>query len=540
MALATWPGPFADGALGHPYGDLADHYWGAWWIGERLLGGELPLHTALTHQPEGGALWHVDPIGGLITLLLRPLGFPLAWNLLVVGHVLLAALVARAMALDLTGSLSGATAAGVLVGTSPYLLGLAHSGLTEYLGLAPALGFTWALLAAMGRREQGRVHWLIAALLLGLCTAQAFYYGAFGLLLGLCLVPGRGWGGRALTLLKVGAVWALLAAPMLALVFSTLHAPDAAFSQEAAPGWSYASLPATDLMSWLRPGAWYHPDTPAMGNPGILHVNYVGWVALALALLGALRGGRALAPGAGLYGLFALGPVLSWDRAPVRVAGVLVLLPLALAYAPGSPFRFVHHPYRMVALWLPLLALLLAHGVAALPRLARPLVPLLLALEALGASPAPWPLAVTPLPDPSPYESLDAPGAVLDWPPDASTANRRYLMAQVAHGRPIAAGVNHFLSERLRSDPLVSALLRDLQDPQRRARNRDVPARGPVLRPARPGESQLGALGFAYVVLHEDELSPQEWARSQRTLARSLGPPRFEGDGWAAYAVDLP
>ena len=54
---------------------------------------------------------------------------------------------------------------------------------------------------------------------------------------------------------------------------------------------------------------------------------------------------------------------------------------------------------------------------------------------------------------------------------------------------------------------------------KRRARNRDVPARGPVLRPARPGESQLGALGFAYVVLHEDELSPQEWARSQRTAA---------------------
>ncbi|MCB9758340.1 MAG: hypothetical protein H6739_00730 [Alphaproteobacteria bacterium] len=533
----TWPGVLADGALGHPTGDLADHYWGAWWVSEGLLQGRWPTETALTHQPEGGALWHIDPVGAALVTLLRPLGFPLAWNAMLTLQVLAAGLMGFAMGLAFAeGDRVAAVGAGVTMGASAYAVSLLHSGLSEYLGLVwPAL-YVWALLRALDTGER----WWWAALALAMCTAQAFYYGAFGLLVAACAVPGAGGLRRAWTVAKVAALWALVSAPLMAVAWRTLHGEGSAFALSEAPGWDYRSLPATDLMSWLRPGAWYHPDTPAMGNPGILHVNYLGWLTLGVALLGALGTprGRSVAPTAGLYAALALGPVASWGRAPLRVGGAPLLLPLAALYLPGSPFAVVHHPYRMVAFLLPLLALLVAAGLHRLPLAIAAPLPALMLIETLFASPAPWPAPVTPLPSVAAVRSVEADGALLDWPPDATAGNRRYLMAQVAHGRPIAAGVNTFLSETLRRDPLVASLLRALEDPVARARNRDVPYAGPVVLPAEGRATRLGALGFGHVAVHDDLLSPLELERTHRLLRRALGAPVAQADGVVIYAVE--
>lgn len=533
--LVLWPNPLADGALGHPQGDLADHYWGTWWFGERLLQGESPLLTHQTHLPEGGALWHPDPLGGLLGLALRPFGFPLAWNLLVTLRLLAAAILALGMGQAFTGRPLGGVVAAVVVAASPYEISLIHSGLSEYQGLALPLLCTWVTLRSLETGERPA----LVGLLMFAATAQSFYYGAFALLFALCGIPGRGWADRAATMARAFAVWALLALPWMAVAWSTLHGDHPAFSPEQAPGWSFAELPATDLMSWLRPGAWYHPDTPALGNPGILHVNYLGWGALLLGIFGVFRDprSRSLLPHAAIFGAFALGPVLSWNRVVLRVLGVTVLLPMALFYLPGSPLRFVHHPYRIDAFVLPFVALFVAAGACALPRWIGALVAPALLAEALLASPAPWPIARAEVPDASLVAELPGEGAVLDWPPDATSANRAYLMAQVQHHRPIAAGVNTFLSTTLLRDPLVAELVRALDRPMQRARNRDVPPRGPVVLTPSPGESQLTAYGFAWIVLHERYLSSGERARAELLLQRALGEPQLSGPDVQIYAL---
>jgi hypothetical protein len=348
---------------------------------------------------------------------------------------------------------------------------------------------------------------LLPAILLFLATLQAFYYGLFGLLLGACLIAGSGSATRARIFLKMAGVWALLSAPLVFLARRSLHAEDALVTAQNAPGWQPSSLPVTDLMSWFRPGDWVHPPTPQLGNPGILHVNTLGILLLVLLLVGWRRSThlRSLRWGSALFGAFSLGPRLSWGG---HVTGIL--LPMALLYLmPFSVFDAIHHPYRIAAFLMPLVALWAAAGLATLPRRLQFWIPGLVLAEWLLLSPAPWPIHTTELPDVALH--LEAPeGAILDFPPDLSRSNRRYVMAQVEHQHPIAYGVNRFLSPALKSDPLVGTLLRCMKHPQRLARNRDIPPRERVIVPPRPGNPTLKALGFESIVLHKDFLSEHE------------------------------
>ena len=66
---------------------------------------------------------------------------------------------------------------------------------------------------------------------------------------------------------------------------------------------------------------------------------------------------------------------------------------------------------------------------------------------------------------------------VLDWPADATHWNRRYLTWQTQHERPVAVGVNVFMTETLQADPLIGALANQLDDLHQRA-DRDTPFSG--------------------------------------------------------------
>ena len=401
VCVALWPLPAllfgGTDAVGHEVGDLADHYWGTWWFGLELLSGHLPGSTDLVQYPGDVRLWYVDPLGAMIGLFLRPLGFPGAYNGMVLFQAMFAALAAYAVGVWATGSRAAAFVAGAVAGASPYMMGLVYSGLSEYFGLGFPVLFTAALISAMGLDPRGRppvrgAPW-IAGALLAACAAQAFYYVAFGGLLTICAVVGPGWRGRVRTAAHIAVVSAVLAAPLFIAAWITLSSPDAAVTQENAPGWAYKALPATDLFTFFRPGEYYFPDT-RKSNPGILHVNYLGWVALGLAGLGLVRVRaelsrvRALLPMAATYLVFALGPRLCVGGTLATWGAGAVPLPLALLYVPGSPFRFVHHPYRMVAFFIPVLALLAAVGALALPRAARFVAAGLILLEATVASPA--------------------------------------------------------------------------------------------------------------------------------------------------------
>lgn len=524
------PGLVRGEAVGHPLSDLADHYWGSWWFGLELLSGRLPLRTTLTHFPDARTLWTVDPVGSLLALPLRPLGYPAAWNGTLLLQVWMAGVAAYAAAVDLLERRSLGLFVGLLVVASPYLLGLLHSGLAEYAGLTFPVLYTWALIRSLGADPRGRPPlrwgWLVSGLLLVACTAQAFYYGAFGAVLAGTFALSVDWRARLPRLLAMAGLYTLLAAPPMVLLWQTLKGADAAVGEHNAPGWEQVELPAIDLLTFFVGGDYRFPDTVALGNPGVLQVNYLGWVALLLAVVGLVRAPavRRMAGPFGLFALLALGPRLAVAKTLLSVGGISVYLPLALLYFPGSPFQMVHHPYRMVAFLLLPLALLAASALRRWPRWVTGLAAAALLAETVLLSPAPWPLPTTSVEPPVlPGPALVGPR--LDWPADATDWNRRYLVWQVRHGQPIAYGVNVFLDEGLRRDPLVHKLVYSLDDPLTRAANRDVPYRGRVLLEPDPGQARLYELGFRSVVVHRDGLSATEWPRVRSLLQASYGAP---------------
>lgn len=534
--LVLWPLPLAGGALGHPGSDLADHYWGAWWWGGEILAGRIPLATTISHLPAGQPFWYVDPVGAALALLFRPFGFPAAFDLALCAEVLLGGVALYGLAWRRFGSVPGAALAGAIGISAPFALGLLHSGLTEYLGLFfPALLVGAGLEAAEGRSRA----WLVAGLAVGLCTLQAFYYGAFACLLLACLALGPGAGRRLRGLGPALGLGLLSSLPLLWLAGATLFGVEGAVDARTAPGWQQVQLPATDLTLFLRPGRHYFPDTPALGNPGILHVHYLGWVASLLCVAGFARhaGLAAHRRAALLFLALALGPAIAWNGHPVMIGDMPAPLPLALLYrVPHSPLQYVHHPYRLTAFLVPLLALGAAAAASRGPRwLAWAALPLLLA-EHLFLSPAVWPLPQTDVRPPAVYAALPGPGGVLDWPPDASTWNRRYEAWQVAHGRSIPYGVNVFLRDPVLADPLVADLLAVLEDPVRRVRNRDVPGDARFPPPEATGRTALPEHGLRYLVLHPEALGGGEERATRAVLDRWLGPPILD-EVWALPAT---
>jgi hypothetical protein len=519
--------PAARGLVpGHPMSDLADHVQGAWWWGGEVLSGRVPWRVDGILWPDGGVLWYPDPIGAALALPFRWLGAPGAYTVSLALQCAANALAAAWLGRRIGGP-DVAWMAACVVGPSAYVASLVHGGLAEYVGIWPIVLFAGGMLGWLGNGERP---WL-PAVAMGVATLQAAYYGAFCGLLGLCLAVGSVERlRRALPVLAVGAA---LSAPTLLAIRASLASPEAAVVRELAPGWVQPVPPGTDLLLWLWPADRYHPDTPALGNPGILHVHSLGWLALGLAVLGWTHpAARPFRWGAVCWLVLSLGPTLVADGWPLRIAGVDVPLPGRILWLPGSPFAFVHHPYRMVAATLPLLGVLAGLGALRLPAPARIVAGLAVVGEAWLLSPAPFPWEGTDATPPALYADLPD-GAVLDLPADLRLPNRRYVLWHASHGRPVPYGVNTWLARSLREDPQVQDLLRTLGDVGRRT-NRDVPPREPAW-PGKRDHGGLGGLGIAAVVLHPD-LAGDDADALRARLAAALGEPEAR-DGRYVWVV---
>jgi hypothetical protein len=428
--LVTWPlVPRLGRELpGHEQSDVWEHAWGYAWFAGCARSLRFPWHTTEVAWPGGGTLWFADALGAWLALPLAPLGPALAYGAAVLGLVFSAMLAMYALARHQVGDGAAAVLAGVIYGGSAFVLTTIHSGTSEYLHLG-ALPALW--LALERRSVRGAVAaWAWA-------TWASAYYAAFaGILL---ILAGAGW--RFTTRVVLG--WSLVGAPALALMGLSVHVPDAIVTPDSAPGWRYADLPAVDLLTLVHPGDYAFPDLARGGNLGIRHSGYLGLAALALAVAG-LRSARDLRVPVAVSTILAMGPRLC-------VAGVAtaIPLPLALLYVQGSPFRFVHHPFRLVV--LPMLFVALAAARAVRGRRAVVATVAVLA-DVLLLSPATWPLATSDASLPA-EEAADGP--VLDYPPDARGLSRRWIWLQALRGRSTPYAPNDYVPRSIQEDPAL-------------------------------------------------------------------------------------
>lgn len=551
LALALVGPPALDTMPGHEQSDLYDHVWGWYWFRREILHGRLPLWTAITHG-SGGALWFVDPLGALWSLPFQAiLPLPAAVGAVIWLRAAAGLWAFYALGISYWRDRGAALATAAVGGAGAYTLSLLHSGVLEYLEVAP-LPLFWL---ACRRRTDPRAAGWAAACWVWACLGS-FYYGAFtGLLwLGACRVAGIGFGARVLArailplaLITGTAAW-------------TLSHPDAVIAADSAPGWNYKNLPVTDLLTFVHP-SWHFPDNARAGNLGILHANSYG--VLPLLLAGAVwlrrrhdpevrRLGRAFVA----LAVLALGPVLCVAGNVITAGGWAIPLPAALLYLPGSPLRFLHHPYRLVILPLIPLSLLAGRalagqGIAGTTPVMRAL-PLLIiggiVAERLLASPAPWPVARASAEIPPIYATLpvtnavDAQAGVLDFPPENHLQNRRYAWYQTAHGRPVPYGVNVYVPEELRLNPAWLSWMACLQDRGARAIPREGgapvwngrPLKGLQVTPATvaAGRRQL-AERYGWLVAHTGAMSAAEVG----CLRERMGAPTAEAGDALAWAL---
>ena len=503
-----WVGGIRESVVGHPAGDLADHMWGNEWFGGSLRRGELPFWVRENYFPEEKVLWHVDPMGGLFRAIFWNIPGGWVWNVYISCLLFFSSLMMYLFAYNLHKNRVIALILGIMLQTSAFSGGLIHSGLAEYLNMGWGIALLWSL-----HRER----WWLAGLFLGICGYQAFSYGLIGGLVALAFAF-RG----IKQLWKVYLPALILIAPALWAGWKSLSHPNAAFSAEQAPGWSYQSLPVIDLFGWFRMGDWVHPNTPAMGNPGILQVHYLGWVILLSCIWGFWKNDASRAWFRKISGvlIFSLGPKLSINR--WMPLGGKLFLPLALFYLPFSPFQMVHHPYRIMAFTLPLLLIGVGYGFKKIPAWGQIILLGFYIGEQLQA-PGNYPFVRAKI-----EENIGMEGARLDWPPDFSAPNRQYLFAQLKHKYPIVYGVNMWMPETVRTDSGVQRWIRLLDNPRKRSKNRDMPPlpmHSIYEKDFSTEPSQLREMGIEWLVVHLEYLSKKEEDRLLPQLEKEWGEP---------------
>ena len=494
---------------GHPQGDTYEHLHGYAWVARRLAAGSLPWDAVDFGLPEGGVLWFPDLLGALLMLpLTLTVGAPLAYTAGVVVQVWLGLLGGYALGVRFGGTRSTGALSAVVFGASPFVLGLLHSGVSEYLhvGMFPLL---W--LAAERAFERGG-RWIVAAGLawawLGWANVYYALFAAFVPVVAWLAGPPVPWGLALRRTLAAAALAAVLLTPVALTIAASLAAPGALLREDSAPGWSWVFLPANDLAGFVLPGDQLFPDFRDGGNFGIRHVSYLGAIAVLCAASVWRRWWKPLL----FVGVLALGPTLHWRGQPVRVAGRFVPLPAALLWLPGSPFNAVHHPYRLTVLPMLVLAAAAADALRRRPRLALGAGAAVL-IESFVVSPGAGPTPLAPL---SGVAEFPEKGGVLDLPPDFRSDNRRWMGLQAVHGRPIAYTINVFLPAPFRANRVYQASMGCLAQAGRHTMARDArPPLGAWLRQdsvqsVPEGLAELRDWGFRYVVLHRDVLADSE------------------------------
>lgn len=543
--VVTWPLALdpTGGLAGHPGNDVWNHVWGYWWVAEELAAGRLPLRTDLQHFPQSSRLFFIDTFGALISLPLQWLSGPvLAMNAVVIGCFWAAGMAAWGLARHVRAELFGAgpdadrdaLIASVAYATSPHLVAQAYNGITETLFAAGLPLATLGVLRLFDRPTVPRA--VVAAGGMALCMLANFYYGLFAvvgstlLLVVFALVRRERirWAALPKALVIAALVSGAAVLPVLMGFSASLDGEDAIVQRDPEFVWkSLVTHNITDVVSAFRPGKVYSPDLKVLHGEDLLIVTYLGWALLGLAAVGLLRVKRwrdrlPWVAWCGVFALLMLGPYLYVDGAYVTLADRRIPLPF-LALFEGVPlFERISHPFRFVMGVQLGLGVLAAVGLGALPKAVRYAAPLVVMVEALLLSPAPWPLprSVGAMPEHVALLAEDpVPGAVLDLPISVANLERAvFLYWQTGHGRPSPYALNEPLPGVLDRSHLARALL--VAEAGRIDRLPPMLAELDLVVAGRA----LARLGVRYVVLHGTMYPPERRDQSLTILRTALGP----------------
>lgn len=540
--LATWPlavDPLG-GLVGHPGNDVWNHVWGYWWVNEEVKKGYFPLLTDLLRFPGTSKLFFIDTFGALWTLPVQWLAGPVAaYNLSIFVGFWLAGLGAWALCRHVVAQRFGGGEGASLVGAAtfmlaPHLLAQAYNGISETITAGTLALATLGVLRFAERPTFGRA--VVGALAAALCMLSNNYYGLFAALgagvIGLALAVSRwervNWRGLPIPALVLAGLAVALVAPSLWLFQQSLEGPSAIVNRDPDFVWrSLISHNITDLVSVFRPGHVYSPDLKAEHGEDLLIVTYIGWVPLALAAFGllSLKRWRDRLPWVlwiGLFGLLMLGPYLYVNGAYVTVDDRRIPLPF-LAFFDAFPiFARISHPFRFVVPVQLAVAVLASLGARRLPARWAGAAGVLLVVEALKLSPAPWPIARSPTEMPASTAILaedPVAGAVLDLPMGLPNLERAiYNYWQIGHGRPSPYSLNEPNPEVLDRNHLSRALR-----VAEAGRLDALPPTLPDLDLVVSGRA-LADLGVRYVVMHERFYLRERAKTSLELLRFALGP----------------
>jgi hypothetical protein len=476
-------------ALGGGGGDLNGLAWTLWRVVDALPG--VPRHHPDIQWPAGA---HLAPVAVPQALLTAPvtalLGPVASVNLLQVAHVALAGGLAAGWAAGRGLGRPAAVAAGLGFGLAPVLLASVHNGNPD---VTPVF---WLPLVALLAERAGEDRVSAGGLGLALALAPGWspYVGVMAGLVALVVTPWprtrRAWGH-------------LGAAAMVGVVGLGLWAAFYMGAVEGALVLKRAATPVEPGAASLR--GFLDPRSVGGGADGwSRHRWYLGAVGVGLGAVGVRElGWRSARPlalvAAGV--LLALGPTLQWDGAPLDIAGQRLALPgAAWIQVPGlDGLRLV---WRYAALASLGVALLAAHGVAALPVRARWVGALLLGLDLLLLGGGRADLRAGPVRDDGGCVLLEGrePGPVLSLPHDHE---ERGLLGQTCHGMPVAGSLNR------------------------------VPGR-PVQGAIQAGPAALRGMGFRWLLL--DPGAPGDGGAEAARLATALGgAPVATHDGVSLY-----
>lgn len=438
----SWPalGRLRSEALGHENADGMKHLWTLWWMRASVWReGHLPFSTRLINFPDGMDLFPIEPLHGIPAVLLPFLGVVTLSNLLAIANLTLVGLCGAWFGRQVSGTLSGGLAAGMILQASPIMAFFLHVGVGElwhFWWLPLGLG---ALVRARASQEL-RDFALLGACLVG-ATLSCFYHGFF---LALATLS---W-ALATLLARTRAPlllprYALTAALSLAVVAPVMLAFRTSYEMGSVPAVGFSTWVFEDFGQVIvdAPSARLDPsELFAFGaaptsreTAAYSGGRYLGFGLCALALVGLLRRpreglpwlvvalvGLLLAPGSELI---LNGQPATWaDGSPVRLP--MLWLNRALAYG-AEPLNF---PVRFLAITTVALAALAS-----------------LALRGWG-----WLLALPVIVE------LNV-GQMLDWPRDTTRVQDFQVLAPLAE-QPGGAIVDLALQLRPDNENRSSAL----------------------------------------------------------------------------------